>query len=179
MRAWLVYCFAAFAAVIAIPVAFGDPMINPVPTGDICPNGGGSWMWPYPGDGPVPDGAKSIDCESEEETDCHIVPLNACINIVETLSDPYGSVDIPFDPTLPDPTPPPIFPPAPQPPLPPIVRPTAPYPTTTLPRPAGDCTEGTGYDFENFNDNTSPGAHDRGYADFQGWVGGGTPGLSP
>ena len=158
---------------------------EPVPGSQSCP-GGAAWEWVYDLDGGIPDNAQIVpgSCNTPDGR-CYRVPIKACLQVVEVDSRVYN-VDIPPPPPKPiDPPPGPNPAPPNTSPQPPIPRPIGAKGHVPPPLPEnGDCRAGTGYDFEDFYDNlpdpTNPsGVQVRGYADFQGWTGGGTPQVSP
>ena len=148
------------------------------------PNGPGCWTWEYDPTQPIPKDAKVVPgtCETPDGR-CYVVPSSACLEISGTDRPLYGDrPDYDFPPAVEDPgglpTNPPKTPPAPS-----SARPiSATGPVTVVPLPDNaECRPGTGWNFETFLDNLPEPAVDplRGYADLDGWVGNGVPGVSP
>ncbi len=164
---------------VALPSASLAQLVNPVPSGELCPNGSPRIVWNYAPEAGLPANASPFNCPGGQN--CFIVPLNACLEVVEKKEVLSSHERVP---TLPPSDKPADLPGGglvtPWPDLNallPKLRPTMfGMPTGHIAAPDGECSTGHGWDFERFVDiNGNDAVALPGLASLDGWEGEGSP----
>lgn len=168
---------SCMVAVVLVPQAAFAQITNPVPSGELCPDGTPRMVWTYPFEVGVPGNATPLQCAPGET--CYAFPQSSCLQVFDQSSvlHPERNEEPGNPPKSPDTL------------LPPRLRephgPVAGKPTSVgddgfdVPdRPLLGCTPGTGWDFETGKDYGVEEKVLRSHADFQEWFGsrnGGSP----